>query len=97
MLLVFLGANVTKAADGSGVVDPFARAKDIFSLILPLVSSALGYWFGVQGKDKAEARADDATKTLTGVALVSTDPDLINKARDAYPGILGPTATGSGH
>jgi hypothetical protein len=48
---------------GNVVMDEFQRTKDILLVVLPLLTTALGYWFGSEGKDKAEDAAKEATKT----------------------------------
>jgi hypothetical protein len=41
-------------------VDPFQRSKDVLLVALPLLTTAIGYWFGAEGKENAEQRAHDA-------------------------------------
>lgn len=48
--------------EGTVIYDEFARSKDILIAVLPLLTLALGYWFGAQGADKAEKKADEADK-----------------------------------
>src|SRR5262245_2336795 len=55
-----LGTAPTIDAQGKIVVDKFQRAKDILLVVLPLVTSALGYWFGAQGKEQEQERAESA-------------------------------------
>ncbi len=56
-----LGKAPVYFADGKTVkVDEFLRAKDIFVLVLPLLTTAIGYWLGSQGTVKAEKKADEA-------------------------------------
>ncbi len=50
------------STDGTVIYDEFVRAKDILIAVLPLLTLALGYWFGAQGADKAEKKADEAEK-----------------------------------
>lgn len=57
-----LGVEPVYNEDGTLRIDRFSRAKDILSLILPLLTAALGFWFGSQGTVKAEKQADKAEK-----------------------------------
>ncbi len=86
-----LGVGPSKAVDGS-VVDTYQRAKDILLVVLPLLTTALGYWFGAAGKQKAEdqaqkavAQADKASRKLESVLANSTDGDLLDKAKATDP------------
>lgn len=61
-----LGSPPKYLPDGKTVkIDEFARAKDIFVLVLPLLTTAVGYWLGSQGTVKAQQRADDAEAAKT--------------------------------
>lgn len=53
---------------GEVVLDTFQRAKDILLVVLPLLTTALGYWFGAAGKEKAEQKAEAAQSELLDVA-----------------------------
>lgn len=55
-----LGVEPVYGEDGTLVIDKYSRAKDIFALVLPLLTAALGYWFGSQGTVKAEEKAGEA-------------------------------------
>lgn len=55
-----LGTAPVTSTDGTIVYDEFGRAKDILIAVLPLLTLALGYWFGAQGADKAEKQAEQA-------------------------------------
>jgi hypothetical protein len=80
-----LGMTPTKDQDGNIVLDEYQRAKDILLVVLPLVTTALGYWFGSQGKERAEDEANKAKDKLTAVAATSSDPELLANARRLYP------------
>jgi hypothetical protein len=84
-----LGTAPRTDAEGKIVVDEYQRAKDILLVVLPLVTTAIGYWFGVQGKDAAEKKADEATEAKTAILATSKDPDLLKSARDKYPTAFG--------
>jgi hypothetical protein len=58
-----LGDAPSVNANGDVVLDEFQRTKDILLVVLPLLTTALGYWFGSEGKDKAEESAKQAEKT----------------------------------
>jgi hypothetical protein len=50
-----------------------------------LVATTFGFWFGAQDKDKAQAQAEVAKKQLAEVVSVSTDPEILTKARKNNP------------
>lgn len=80
-----LGTAPTKDGQGNVLVDEYQRAKDILLVVLPLVTTAVGYWFGVQGKEKAEDKADQAKEEAKAIVATSEDSDLLSKAREKYP------------
>ncbi|WP_433562959.1 hypothetical protein ACQP1O_36925 [Nocardia sp. CA-151230] len=94
--------DVMPARDSAGdVVDSYQRAKDILLVVLPLLTSALGYWFGVAGRAQAEAKAvqADAAAERTNLQLktvldTSTEPGLLDKARRQYPEAFEATSRG---
>ena len=66
------------------VVDQYQRAKDILLVVLSLVSTTFGYWFGVHGKERAEDRADKAQTKLNAV-VSNAPPEALEQARQKYP------------
>jgi hypothetical protein len=86
--LVVIGTHITSAAtkgsDGQ-VLDPFQRAKDILLVVLPLLTTALGYWFGAAGKATAEAASQNAQGKLAAVLDTSSEPGLLAAAREKHP------------
>jgi hypothetical protein len=81
--------GIIKDANGN-VVDSYQRSSDVPHILVPLLTIALGYWFGAEGKENAEKRAtaaqDDAAAVRRQLAAVlgsSSEPDLLSKARDA--------------
>jgi hypothetical protein len=87
--LVALRLSIAPTKDSAGnVLDQYQRAKDILLVILPLSTTALGYWFGVQGKDKAEAQAETANAQLT--AVVDAAPEgTLKDAMEKHPKAFG--------
>lgn len=85
--IIALRLGVPPVKDGSGniVIDEYQRAKDILLVVLPLVTTTFGFWFGAQGKDQAQAQADQAHQQLTAVVAASTDPDILQKAKTSSP------------
>lgn len=60
----YLGTAPVKDPETKEVlVDPYQRSKDILLVVLPIVTIALGYWFGSQGKEKAEQRSQQAQES----------------------------------
>ncbi|RMB60212.1 hypothetical protein [Tessaracoccus antarcticus] len=91
-----IGTAPTRDTAGTTVVDEYQRAKDILLVVLPLTATALGYWFGAQGKAsaenkaaKADEKANQATAALTAVVATSREPELLNHARTKYPEAFG--------
>lgn len=93
--LVILSQRLGKAPvygeNGEVQVDEFARAKDIFVLVLPLLTTAVGFWLGNQGTVKAEAQAASAAEQAasaeakTQSVLAEAPPGLLAAARNSYP------------
>jgi hypothetical protein len=78
------------------VLDQFQRSKDVLLVLLPLLTTALGYWFGIAGAEKADTRADAARQQavaaqgqLAAVLDATTDKGLLKDAKelhgDAFP------------
>jgi hypothetical protein len=83
-------------ATGKVTLDAFSRAKDILLVVLPLLTTALGYWFGAAGKAKAEDSADQAKVQLKEV-LNASGEDLLTKAKANNPAAFGlPDANNAG-
>ncbi|MDQ2707546.1 MAG: hypothetical protein M3Z25_07870 [Actinomycetota bacterium] len=78
-------AQGVNTGSGNIVVDEYQRAKDILLVVHPLVTTTFGFWFGAQGKDQAQTRADQAHQQLTAVVAASTDPEILQKAKTSSP------------
>lgn len=80
-----LGEPPTYLKDGKTVsVDEFVRAKDLFVLVLPLLTSVVGYWLGSQGTAKAEDKAAKADAKKDAV-LAAAPPEVLAQARNLHP------------
>jgi hypothetical protein len=56
-----IGAAPAMSGDGKTVLyDRFLRTKEIFALILPLLTTAVGFWLGSQGTVHAQNQASYA-------------------------------------
>lgn len=100
LVTVHLSTGISKDANGN-VVDSYQRSSDMLHTVLPLLTIALGYWFGAAGKEKAETRADAAQDQATtakrqlGVVVgMAREPDLMQKAKKAYPDAFGSAQDG---
>lgn len=100
VVLSVIGSAPVRDNTGAVVFDEYQRAKDILAVILPLVTTALGYWFGAAGRDHAEAKAAqaeaDRQKTsmqLKGVLDTSNEQGLLEKAKEIYPEAFAPTGS----
>jgi hypothetical protein len=89
--------SVPTRDDNGHVLDTYQRAKDVLLVVLPLLTTALGYWFGSAGRENAEAKAvqamSEARRTqqkLEGVLGSSREQDLLSKAQALYPDAFGP-------
>jgi hypothetical protein len=89
LVTLHLTDGIIKDANGN-VVDSYQRSTDILHVLVPLLTIALGYWFGAEGKENAEKRAtaaqNDATnarRQLGAVLASSSEPDLLQKAQGA--------------
>jgi hypothetical protein len=70
---------------GAVIVDQYQRAKDILFIVFPLATAAVGYWFGNQGRARAQEEARQAQSKVTAVLGSSNDGDLLRKAADCFP------------
>lgn len=91
LFVVSLKLGTVPVVDSAGnvILDEYQRAKDILLVVLPLVTTAMGYWFGAQGKDKAEDRADKAVEEKAAVLAATGDPALLERVRAKYGEALG--------
>ncbi|MGG5259303.1 hypothetical protein [Phycicoccus avicenniae] len=85
----------TVGKDGKVLLDEFQRAKDILLVVLPLLTTALGYWFGAAGKEKAEegkakaeATAEQKAQQLDSV-LDAAPQGVLKDAKDKHPEAFG--------
>lgn len=86
--------------EGNVALDEFQRAKDILLVVLPLMTAAAGYWFGAAGKERAENRADQASKDadnekrkIQAILDSSETTGLLAKAMKKYPDAFGGQAS----
>jgi hypothetical protein len=90
-----LGEPTVKGADGS-VLDQFQRSKDILLVVMPLLTTALGYWFGSAGRQEAQNTAnmaqdaaEMAQRKLASVLDSSVESGLLDKAKEKDPEAFG--------
>jgi hypothetical protein len=87
-----LGTAPVKDQGGNIVLDEYQRAKDILLVVLPLVTTTFGYWFGAQGRERAERQVNDAkqaadsAETKYRAVLSVAPPDILQEAKKFYPG-----------
>lgn len=84
-----MGSAPIRDAAGNVTVDSFQRAKDVLLVVLPLVTTCFGYWFGTQGREKAEKREQAANEKFNAVIATSKDPAILAEARLKYPEAFG--------
>jgi hypothetical protein len=80
-----LGTAPQVNSKGAVIVDQYQRAKDILFIVFPLATAAVGYWFGNQGRARAQEQAQQAQSKVTAVLGSSNDGDLLRKAADSFP------------
>ncbi|MDP5227164.1 MULTISPECIES: hypothetical protein [Arthrobacter] len=106
ILAGYIGAAPVKDDKGNTVFDAFQRGKDILIAILPVLSGALGYWFGSSGREKADQRAQESQTTAqeargkSEALLAAATPEVLKAAKEfnpaafkAQPPATGPAAT----
>jgi hypothetical protein len=86
----YVGTSPVVDAKGNIIQDTFGNAKDILLAILPLATTAIGYWFGSQGTTQAQDTADHATKTAaTATTAAATAQKQLSAVLDqSAPGTL---------
>jgi hypothetical protein len=95
--------NLTTAptiTNGAVTSDPLQNAKDVLTTVIPFASAAVGFWFGSDGKSKAQDQAQaaqDQANTQRNLAaradqqksaVLQAAPDsqaLLDKARQMAP------------
>jgi len=70
---------------GAVIVDQYQRATDILFVVFPLATAAVGYWFGNQGRARAQEQAQQAQSKVTAVLGSSDDGELLKKAAASFP------------
>jgi hypothetical protein len=80
-----LGTAPQVNSKGAVIVDQYQRATDILFVVFPLATAAVGYWFGNQGRTRAQDQAQQAQSKVTAVLGSSDDGDLLRKAAESFP------------
>ena len=81
---------VTDHTKNKNVVDELANAKDLATYVGAFFTTMVGYWFGSNGKEKAERKADaaqkeaDKAKTNERALAAAATPDIVDVARQKY-------------
>lgn len=92
-----LGKTPTYNADGTVKLDEYSRAKDILVIFVPLLTTAVGFWFGSQGTVQAQKQTAVANQTAAVandhahqaglreklILDASSEPNLLAKAAQA--------------
>ncbi len=85
VVLSRIGSAPTVTPSGAVIVDQYERAKDILLVVFPLATAAVGYWFGNQGRARAQEQAQQAQSKVTAVLGTSDDGELLKKAAATFP------------
>lgn len=98
----YVGTAPVVDSTGKVVSDTFGNAKDILLAVLPLASTAVGYWLGSQGTaqaqdtakaasaDAASAKAEAATAKAQLLAVVDTSSaETLKSAMKLHPRAFG--------
>ncbi len=102
VVALHVGTNPVVNADGVVTLDTFQRTKDILLVVLPLATTAVGFWLGSQGTAQAQETAQTATRTAETaqaeavaakdqlMALVDvSEAHKLQEARNAHPAAFG--------
>ena len=71
-----------------GPYDSFEQAKSILVLLLPLLTTAAGYWLGSLGTAKAEKEASNV-KERNEALLTAGNPQILQAAINVNPAAFG--------
>jgi hypothetical protein len=98
---VFANLNTAPTVNNGTVTsDPLQNAKDILTFVIPFASAAIGFWFGSDGKSRAQDQAQQAQDQVSTArnlvvradqqkaAVLQAAPDaqsLLDKARQIAP------------
>jgi len=85
VVLSRIGSTPTVTSKGAVIVDQYERAKDILLIVFPLATAAVGYWFGNQGRARAQEQAQQAQSKVTAVLGTSADGELLKNAAATFP------------
>jgi heme/copper-type cytochrome/quinol oxidase subunit 2 len=85
VVLSRIGSAPTVNSSGAVIVDQYERAKDILLVVFPLATAAVGYWFGNQGRARAQEQAQQAQSKMIAVLGTSADGELLKKAAATFP------------
>jgi hypothetical protein len=85
VVLSRIGSAPSVNPSGAVIVDQYERAKDILLVVFPLATAAVGYWFGNQGRARAQEQAQQAQSKVTAVLGTSADGELLKKAAATFP------------
>ena len=97
-----VGTDPVVNSDGVVTMDTFQRTKDILLVVLPLATTAVGFWLGNQGAAQAQETAQLATQNAETaqaqavaakdqlMALVDvSDARKLQEAKSAHPEAFG--------
>jgi hypothetical protein len=81
-----------------GAYNPFTNVQQVLAVVAPLVTTVLGYVFGVQGRDEANQRANQQTtradKATAAAVDIAARKGALDDLRERHPDVLPPpTAT----
>src|SRR5262249_21946071 len=85
VVLSRISSAPTVTSNGAVIVDQYERAKDILLIVFPLATAAVGYWFGNQGRARAQEQAQQAQSKVTAVLGTSADSELLKNAAATFP------------
>jgi hypothetical protein len=81
-VLTNIGTAPVPATGGKAAVDPYEHAKDILLVVFPLATATIGFWFGSDGKAKAQDQAAQAQSTAADAQSTAADAQSRATAAD---------------
>ncbi len=80
---VFMNLNARPTIQNGAITsDPLKNAMEVLTVVIPFASAAIGFWFGADGKSKAQDQAQQAQ------VQASTERDRAIKADQQKSAVL---------
>src|SRR5262245_11890948 len=67
MLYANMDVDPKMDPQGNVISDPYQRSKDLFTVVVSLVTATLGYWYGSDGKAEAQDQLSQAQEQVKDI------------------------------